>query len=533
MDVDKIYSKLNSLWKKTCNIVLKGEVGDLKEFEPYLKEVMYPTKTYPSCINNEPVHVLSTFMPKQGRYITYDQISQYSAPSLSINEIKDIDSIVEAIKDNWVYIGNTILGNSEDVVDSTAVYNSKQIYCCNDVGDCQHMAFVSRAKLCSYCFGGDWGGNCQFLIHSTELSFNNRGFEAHACWESNDVYFSFLTKASSEIIFCFGGSGKRFAIGNLQLSKDKYLKIKEKLLEDIRTELQRKKRCISLFDIVNAIKPDIPEKTREEVLEACSEKEKSNPDGYAKIEKAFQQTSRVLMAREVGTLDEMKNYLLKGIAPFEKKKSILSGVEKLVSPQAIPYYQFSHMGAVTACELEELSKKLHIDEDALPDLSLENVEQKLKTVAVVAMDCGILKNSTNIIDCSVVFNCSNLYYCVGVARAKFAAYSFWPRISSYCWGVNTVLNSQFLINAYYSENITRGFEIDSCNNCSDIYFCHACDGCRDCMFTVAQRGKTFTIGNTSLPKEKYNEVKNALVQQIADELSTNKDLHLSIYDIHP
>ena len=34
------YDVLNNAWKKTCNLLLGEEIGELKDYEPYLKELI-------------------------------------------------------------------------------------------------------------------------------------------------------------------------------------------------------------------------------------------------------------------------------------------------------------------------------------------------------------------------------------------------------------------------------------------------------------------------------------------------------------
>jgi hypothetical protein len=73
--------------------------------------------------------------------------------------------------------------------------------------------------------------------------------------------------------------------------------------------------------------------------------------------------------------------------------------------------------------------------------------------------------------------------------------------------------------------------MDGCANCSDSYFCHSCEGLSDAMFCWNVKGKRHAIGNLELPSDQYRKIKDALVEQMADEIIKNKGLRYDIYNI--
>jgi hypothetical protein len=68
-------------------------------------------------------------------------------------------------------------------------------------------------------------------------------------------------------------------------------------------------------------------------------------------------------------------------------------------------------------------------------------------------------------------------------------------------------------------------------SCSDCYFCHNCENCHDCLFCFSAKNLKYAVGNRELPKERYLELKKALLSRISARLEAKKDFGLSIYNV--
>jgi hypothetical protein len=115
--------------------------------------------------------------------------------------------------------------------------------------------------------------------------------------------------------------------------------------------------------------------------------------------------------------------------------------------------------------------------------------------------------------------------------SQYLAYSYWGRHSTYLFGCNVVFDSSFCIRTNFSLDIKRGFEVDNCSHCSDIYFSHNCEGVQDSMFCFNAKSKTHAIGNAKLETSQYAKIKEKLLQEIGETLEKNKDYKWDIFDI--
>ena len=101
----------------------------------------------------------------------------------------------------------------------------------------------------------------------------------------------------------------------------------------------------------------------------------------------------------------------------------------------------------------------------------------------------------------------------------------------FVYGCSRIVESQFSMKCYDSLYLNRCFELDSCIKCADSYFCHNSEALQDCMFCFNMKGRRHNIGNTQLEKDAYAKAKDALVLQMAGELSKTGRLKWNIYNI--
>jgi hypothetical protein len=106
-------------------------------------------------------------------------------------------------------------------------------------------------------------------------------------------------EGSQNVLFSFNAKNKHDIVGNVELPKDKFAQLKAKLLEEIRDELQRKKKLPSLVEMITGQrKAKIPEKIETD--------ESRGPEDKAPVEEAFSKTTKVLLGQELHSIDSCK-----------------------------------------------------------------------------------------------------------------------------------------------------------------------------------------------------------------------------------
>jgi len=327
-------------------------------------------------------------------------------------------------------------------------------------------------------------------------------------------------------MFSFNLRAKRHCIGNLQLSPEKYAQIRAKLVSEMHAKLVAEKKLPTIFEITSASKPDYS--VLRKAMQSFSKKEQPKTD-KAVIERAFSDVSKVILGKSLGSIDKYAEWLVKYNYGRESCKSCASG-KSLTLYEHADFFWIPRDRMMNREEADFAAERVHLQPQDAESLSMQNISQKLASVAFFCpeLQVGNLKNN---IDCPVNFTAANCYKCVLAIEAKQCACSYWPRDSEYLFGANEVRSSSFCMNCYHSETLKRCFEMDSCTACSDCYFCHNIENCHDCMFCFNVKNLKNAVGNVELPREQYLAVKKKVLEQINAEIAKTNGVSLSIYNL--
>lgn len=516
-----IYNELNKAWKSTCRILFGEEIGELKDYEEWLKEYMPVIGKRKSYVSGKEITLAMGDYCDKAKFISLDEYMEKAVEPLSINEIKDIDSIVEAISEKWEYVGDKVLGSSSHIESSDLVVDSHYVSGSIDIQKSQYVfSSALMSSGCKYIFGSLRVTNGEFLIRFMRGSNINRCFETREVGNSSDLYVCSNITGCHDLLFCFNQRNKAYCIGNLQLPKDKYLSLKKKLHWELAEEIRKNRGFPSIFELVPNVKPG------SDVTVSAAKRRKYRED-IKVIEKAFSSTFKVILRKEPESVTQYEDWLAKHIGYVKKIQSPF-GLETYVLPDDIfPIYSLlPDKRTVSLDEIFQLSD-LHLNENEI--MSLEKIRDNIIRIGYFTDEFSEGTNS-NIIKTPVAFNASNTYKVQSAIDSENLGLTSLVVGSKYVFGCR-ITDSQFCIKCYNSSNLTRCFEMDVSMNCSDSYFCHNSEGLYDAMFCFNTKGKKFVIGNSQLSPDRYKLVKDSLIEQMAGEILKKKELKWDIFNV--
>ncbi|MFH1785285.1 MAG: hypothetical protein ABH842_02565 [Candidatus Micrarchaeota archaeon] len=242
--------EINRAFRSTTKILLGQELGPVEEYHGFLSRYIdLPVETK-SILSGKPVYLAAETKKK---IISNEEMSKLSLPSVSINEIKDIDSLFHAVQENFHHAGNKIGGQFKEINRSDECYDVYFINNCLNVYETQYASNCQMMKDTKYVFGCAWGVENTFGINTNEFYKVSRVFESTMVLHSNDVYYSYNCRNCHDVMFCMNQRSKRNAIGNNELSKEKYFELKKKLLSEICDLLIRKKTAPGHMDLFQGV----------------------------------------------------------------------------------------------------------------------------------------------------------------------------------------------------------------------------------------------------------------------------------------
>lgn len=526
------YNEINKKWKGACRVIFGGEVGGLSDFSCWLGNIRTWRMGAKSHISGKEVVLGHSGYPKGAKFTSLDEVeyARKFAP-ISINELKDIDSIAQAVRERVEYTGNIILGNSHfvqhcsDLVDCTYAYHADR---------CTHssyIAFCSQVARCDNIFGSDGiggseGGPSTFCIRPSSCMYCSRCFEISKCEHCSDCYYSHGLSGCQECFFCFNLRNKRHAIGNLELPAEKYKEIKDRLLSQMRERLQKEKKLPTLVEILSQEKPEY---ARMEKAAAQMQKPKEAAAGKRQIETAFSKTTNILFGVQLAPIDAYGAWLGEYMHKTREVPSCASGKLVLV-PDHTNFFSMPDARVVAYEEAEFLGDRLCIGENEAQGISLSNVAKTISPIAYISPDwrTGISRDN---LSCQVEIDATGCYRGVTCINSKLCAYFFWVRESEHVFGSEAMRASSFCMRCTQSERLTRCFEVDASSDCSDCYFCHNCENVHESMFCFNVKNLRYAIGNVEVGREEYMRIKAKVLAQIAGRLAKDKKLGMSIYNI--
>ncbi len=505
---ENLYNKLNNAWKSFSKSVLLGEIGELKDFMPFIEKAGCSIK-HSELVGD--ILLAPTYYEYHGdtsRIKALKDIDFHKTfKPLNLNEMKDIDSIVEAIQERIYYTGNIILGNSFYIEKSTSIVDSAYIYRSSEMFNTKYSVFTERVRDSTAVFGCCFGGELDYVFGSKNLGRIKRSFSVFTSEISSNIYYSSGINNSQEIMFSFGQFGQQYVIGNTKLAPDKYEHIKKSLLEQIRQELSKHKQVPLLFDLIrNAINEKLD--VHIDVKRKSEYKETKQA-----IDKSFSTVSKVVLGKSIHDIDSVQKSLTKRVPK----------VVYLTSP-------ISHMKVQTSDDLGFIGNRI-VEYEYItkapkyifwnPTSNLDEMFDYMRSKMLISAETYSGENK-HIYDATTTIWSTYVYKVIASIRSKYVGFSYWPVYVEHGYGLYSVRTGSHIINTYMSKQIKRAFEVDNSRNSSDVYYCHNCEDVNEGMFSLNIKGKKKVIGNAELDSDKYFKIKKALMEQMFDEFSNNR-----------
>jgi len=512
---------LNEAFKATSKVIFNEEIGELRDFEPYFEEMMFPYQMKRSSVSGKPVMFSNSLYPEGGKFISQDEIGMLKSPPLSVNEIKDIDSLFAAASERAVFCGNKLFGRNTGVSDVDNCVDSSSIFHGHTLYNVKYGAYVSTLRESEYVFGVCGFPKTQFGMRMCDGVGANRCFETYYGTSLADMYYSFNCVGCSNCIFAFNLRSKRNVIGNLELPKDEFLRLKKKLVSEMADELRRKKRLFSVADIAyfGRDKKDIP-----------GEKIAFDSPPPAKIEEAFSSTCRIVLGKEHKGIRRFGNWLLKRAITVKKVKgangTATFKVGTLPTIRDMPADRL-----VTNAEGEAASRLHPICIKQGEDLTLREALSRVAKVARFSVEFidGV---HDRCVDTPNLYGGSVIYKLLDTTDSKLSAYSSAVIKSEHIFGgAFRLLQSQFCINIFDSTNLKGCFEVDCSYSSRDSFFCHNCENVNDAMFCFNAKALSHAFCNQQVGKEEYARLKKILLDYVNAELEEKGELDASIFNI--
>ncbi|MFH2105953.1 MAG: hypothetical protein ABII22_01725 [Candidatus Micrarchaeota archaeon] len=247
-DFEKIFQTITS-------IIFGKRITGYKDYEKWLTRNVSNNDYGESVISKEKIYLppFDFYMDIKHNIVTIEeaygilgkkQLSEEKLNNLSFhNAKKDLQKLATTTP-------NTIYGDSSNMKECTFYYNSHSCYmgCALNKSKCCMYSFWPRYS--EYALGGYYLFSSQFCIKCYNSENLVRCFEMSDCNNCSDSMFCHNCENLTNCMFCFNVKAKRYAICNVEVGKEKYLEIKQKIMDEMIKKLEQNKSIdINIFNI--------------------------------------------------------------------------------------------------------------------------------------------------------------------------------------------------------------------------------------------------------------------------------------------
>jgi hypothetical protein len=460
------------------------------------------------------------FYPEGAKFASQDELPLHKFAPMDVNEIKDIDSLFAAASERAVYCGNKLFGRNTDVSEADNCVDSSTIFFGHNIYNVKYGAYVSHVREAEHIFGVSAFPGSRQCMRICEGVGANRCFESYYGAKLADMYYAFNCVGCSDCIFAFNLRSRRHCIGNLELPKDEFLRLKKKLVAEMADELRRKKRIFSMVDVAFFGR---------QRKDAAEERVAYDSPVPPKVEDAYRATTRIVLGRE--------HQNIKRFGPWLLKRAI--AVKKVRGARGSPTYKVKGLPIIREIPADRLvTMEEGLKASAKPiaikpgeGLTLQEALSRAAKIALYSVEFvdGI---ADRCVDTPTVFTGSNIYKTWDTTESKLSAYTSGAIKSEHVFGgYLRILQCQFCINVFDSTNLKGCFEVDGSYSSRDSFFCHNCENVSDSMFCFNAKALQYAFCNQPVGKEEYARLKKILLGYVNRELGEKGALEESIFNI--
>ena len=242
---------------RVCRLVLgRPFPGGIDIYSKWLKERVQPYAVCKSALSAKSITLSQygpfKFMPKD-RLLTQAEANAFGEQvrmSVEDTKVLTLDNASRKIGMLAYLNGEVIDGDITNVWESSSIQDCSNTYCSSAVVHSKYIAYCFWPRSSSYMFGCDSVFDSSFCLKCYRSQNLNRCFECDACSSCADCLFCHNCENVENGLFCFNAKGLRYAVGNVEVGREEFMRIKKMVLENLANELEKKKEIrMSVFSL--------------------------------------------------------------------------------------------------------------------------------------------------------------------------------------------------------------------------------------------------------------------------------------------
>ena len=234
--------KLDEAFATTTHLLFGKALSPMEKYGKWLGQRVPGGTRVKSCLGTGEAYLPDYgYFRKipQNRVASYENIAKASQPLLKSTEGMTLSGIRAAVAQGAHFVPTYAEGNNMGVEDSFGYISCLNVRHCFDPFTSKNCAYALSIMDAEGSFGLHRAGiPVKFSIHCYNSYNIQRCFEMDSAIGCADSMFCHNVESLQSYLFCFNAKGKRYAIGNVEVGKEKYAEFRSKLCGEIVRQLE-------------------------------------------------------------------------------------------------------------------------------------------------------------------------------------------------------------------------------------------------------------------------------------------------------
>lgn len=247
-------SEIETAFQETTKILFGKKLPNIQDYRTWLLEYVGRSLHTKSQVSNNIVYVpdILFFSSIKKNIVTLEESVELGKRQLSEEAVLSLNlaNASEKLKDIKYLTSDVMLGQNQDLKDTSTCMNAQ--HCLDGVwyiySKCDAYCFWPRES--EHCFGSHYLFASNFSIKCHNSVKLARCFELSDCSSCTDCYFCHNCENLNNCMFCFNAKSLRYAIMNVEIGREVYLKIKDKIIGEIASKIEKDKKLdLSIYNL--------------------------------------------------------------------------------------------------------------------------------------------------------------------------------------------------------------------------------------------------------------------------------------------
>lgn len=239
--------EIEKAFESTSSILLGKGLRPLGDYVPWLLARIGEEMEFKSAISEREVYAapLRYFKEIAGtRIVALDESLELGKKHASGEDVEKLSLSNAAATLSEISCTSTQIAIGQNLkVEKCAGYvNSQFCFKSTYSTECKYAAYSFWPRQSEYVFGSESLMSSKFCIKCYNSENLTRCFEVSDSNACSDCYFSYNGENLRDCMFCFNVKGLKYAIGNVEVGREKYMEIKKMVLAEIALQLEKNKK---------------------------------------------------------------------------------------------------------------------------------------------------------------------------------------------------------------------------------------------------------------------------------------------------